>query len=109
MLEHFRGGVQGIEKSVNWCLCGFAVEASEVQMVPAAERALDLLDPRAVGRCEGLPVGVEIPSPGLTHRDAPHFKPHAYPGSSRNPAPGLTHSVSFPARPAAPSASSPSP
>lgn len=49
--------------------CGFASEASKVQMVPAAEGALDLRDPWVVGRCEGLPVGVETPSPRL--------KPHA--------------------------------
>lgn len=105
----FGVGVQGIKKSVHWCLCGFAVEASKVHMVPAAERALDLLDPWVAGRCEGLPAGVEIPSPRLTHRGAPGFKPHAYPGSSPDRVPGLARTDSFPARPAAAGASSPSP
>lgn len=106
----FGVGVQGIKKSVHWCLCGFAVEASKVHMVPAAERALDLLDPWVAGRCEGLPVGVEIPSPRLTHRGAPPppppppgFKPHAYPGSSPDRVPGSL------AQPPSPAASSPSP
>lgn len=56
-LEHFGVGYKALKKSVNWCLRGFAFEASKVQMVPAAEKALDLLDPWVVGRCEGLPAG----------------------------------------------------
>lgn len=74
VLEHCRGGLKGIEKSVNWCLCGFAFEASKVQTVPAAERGMDLLDSWVVARCEGLPVGVAAPSPPLTRRDALHLK-----------------------------------
>lgn len=88
------GGLQGSERPVNWCLCGFAIEASKVQMLPAAERALDLQDPWVVGRCEGLPVcvgggGVEIPSPHLKEHTALEVPLSRFQGS-----PG--HSVSSP-------------
>lgn len=84
MLEqHFRGGLQGTEKSVNW----FASAASK-----AAERALDSLDPWVVGRCEWLPVCVCVGGNAL----APYLKAHACPGSSPTLVPGLPSSVSTP-------------
>lgn len=73
---HFRGGLQSSERPVNRCLC-FAFEASKVQMVPAAEKALDLQDPWVVGRCEGLPVCVWGGGEGEGGDTAPHLKAHS--------------------------------
>lgn len=75
MEQHFRGGLQGTEKFVNW----FASAASK-----AAERALDSLDPWVVGRCEWLPVcvcvwGGECSRPLLKGTRLPWKFPH--PGS----------------------------
>lgn len=60
-------------KDLSTGVCAFAFEASKVQMVPAAERALDLQAPWVVGRCERLPVCVCVGGGGDT---APHLKEH---------------------------------
>ena len=65
-----------------------------LRTLKAAERALDLLDPWVVGRCEWLPVGGwRCNFPPYTHT---HLKPHACPESCPNLVPGLTPSVSTP-------------